>query len=68
MQVRMGRESRKLRDLVANRGKDMIQDGSLGFGKDGGINIRFQASILHRPGYWSGLIDNIRIYNRAIIA
>jgi len=46
----------------------MIQDGSLGFGKDGGINIRFQASILHRPGYWSGLIDNIRIYNRAIIA
>ena len=35
-------------------------------GEDGGINIGFQASILHRPGYWSGLIDDVRIYNQAL--
>jgi hypothetical protein len=43
-----------------------MQEGSLGFGEDGGINIGFQASILHRPGYWSGLIDDVRIYDKAL--
>ena len=35
---------------------------------NGGINIGFQASILHRPGYWSGLIDDVRIYDVALTA
>jgi hypothetical protein len=46
--------------------KDTMQEGSFGFGEDGGINIGFQASILHRPGYWSGLIDDVRIYDKAL--
>jgi hypothetical protein len=46
--------------------KNTMQEGSFGFGEDGGIHIGFQASILHRPGYWSGLIDDVRIYNRAL--
>ncbi len=46
--------------------KDTMQEGSFGFGEDGGINIGFQASILHRTGYWSGLIDDVRIYDRAL--
>ena len=45
-----------------------MQKGTLGFGEDGGINIGFQASILHRPGYWSGLIDDVRIYDVALSA
>jgi hypothetical protein len=48
--------------------KDTMQEGSFGFGEDGGIHIGFQASILHRPGYWSGLIDDVRIYDRALTA
>jgi hypothetical protein len=46
--------------------KDTMQNGFFGWGQDGGINIGFQASILHRPGYWSGLIDDVRIYDRAL--
>jgi len=46
--------------------KDTMQEGTFGFGEDGGIHIGFQASILHRPGYWSGLIDDVRIYDRAL--
>ena len=46
--------------------KNTMQEGTMGFGEDGGINIGFQASILHRPGYWSGLIDDVRIYDVAL--
>lgn len=48
--------------------KDMMHEGGLLMWEDGGINIGFQASILHRPGYWSGLIDDVRIYDRALSA
>jgi hypothetical protein len=48
--------------------KDTMQEGTFGFGEDGGIHIGFQASILHRPGYWSGLIDDVRIYDKALTA
>ncbi|MFC1792004.1 LamG-like jellyroll fold domain-containing protein [Planctomycetota bacterium] len=47
--------------------KDTVRSGMLLL-EDGGINIGFQASILHRPGYWSGLIDDARIYNQALSA
>lgn len=46
--------------------KNTMQEGTMDFGEDGGINIGFQASILHRPGYWSGLIDDVRIYDVAL--
>ena len=34
--------------------------------QNGGINIGFRASILHRPEFWSGLIDDVRIYDVAL--
>ena len=55
-------------DQLIDRNKDTMQKGTLGFGDDGGINIGFQASILHKPGYWSGLIDDVRIYDVALSA
>jgi hypothetical protein len=48
--------------------KDLISKGGWLMWEDGGINIGFQASILHRPGYWAGLIDDVRIYDRALTA
>jgi hypothetical protein len=47
--------------------KDTVQEGTLYYYEDGGINIGFQASI-YRPDYWSGLIDDVRIYNVALSA
>jgi hypothetical protein len=47
--------------------KDTVRSGFVNW-QDGGINIGFQASILHRPGYWSGLIDDVRIYDKALTA
>jgi len=46
--------------------KDTMRKGGWLTWEDGGINIGFQASILHRPGYFSGLIDDVRIYDRAL--
>jgi len=34
--------------------------------ENGGLHIGFQASDQHLRGYWSGLIDDVRIYNQAI--
>ncbi|MHC4440860.1 MAG: LamG domain-containing protein, partial [Planctomycetota bacterium] len=48
--------------------KDMMKEDSFVYVEDGGINIGFQASIMHRPGYFSGLIDDVRIYDRALTA
>jgi hypothetical protein len=48
--------------------KDTMKEDSFVYVEDGGINIGFQASILHRLGYWSGLIDDVRIYDRALSA
>jgi len=48
--------------------RDTMKEDSFVYIEDGGINIGFQASILHRPGYWSGLIDDVRIYDRALTA
>ncbi|MFC1603823.1 LamG-like jellyroll fold domain-containing protein [Planctomycetota bacterium] len=47
-----------------------MQEGTLDFGKDAGINIGFRASILHLPlqGVWSGLMDDVRIYGRVLSA
>jgi len=45
--------------------KDMVRSGMLLL-EAGGVNTGFQASILHRPGYWSGLIDEARIDDIAI--
>ncbi len=45
-----------------------MKEDSFVYVEDGGINIGFQASILHRPGYFSGLIDDVRIYDRALTA
>lgn len=47
------------------KAKDMARSGFIGW-QNGGINIGFQASIMHRPGYWSGLIDDVRIYDIAL--
>jgi hypothetical protein len=48
--------------------KDMMRKGGWLWWEDGGINIGFRASILHLPvpGVWSGLIDDVRIYDRAL--
>ena len=46
--------------------KDTLQEGTMFHGEEGGINIGFQASVMHRPGYWSGLIDDVRIYDKAL--
>jgi hypothetical protein len=46
--------------------QDMMRKGGWLMWEDGGINIGFKASILHRHGYWSGIIDDVRIYDRAL--
>jgi len=50
--------------------KDMMRERGLLTWEDGGINIGCRASILHlpSPGVWSGLIDDVRIYDRALTA
>jgi len=47
--------------------KNTVRTGFLDW-QNGGINIGFRASVLHlpTPGVWSGLIDDVRIYNRAL--
>ena len=50
--------------------RDTMKESSFVNVEDGGINIGFRASILHLPvpGVWSGLIDDVRIYDRALTA